>query len=227
MEAIVNSAEIASAVTLKNVLGHQAATPFYIWANEDCDNRTDSFDEAKEIRLSFFNLGMANVHICDANGVEVVDREIEAHEALVSAGYFAGERRPDVKPTFPGCFMVNDPEDPQGFAIVGDGIGALILEAYDQLIEPEDASPQVQDPVSSGADCTVLQAGACQGSCRLIYAAKGCLRSAFMWSATTESRSGLRVTAPIGDQSRVVPDQRAGLRSRALRYSSCRAARMA
>ena len=69
--------------------------------------------------------------------------------------------------------------------------------------------------------------GACQGSCRLIYAAKGCLRSAFMWSATTESRSGLRVTAPIGDQSRVVPDQRAGLRSRALRYSSCRAARMA
>lgn len=70
-------------------------------------------------------------------------------------------------------------------------------------------------------------AGACQGSCRLIYAAKGCLRSAFMWSATTESRSGLRVTAPIGDQSRVVPDQRAGLRSRALRYSSCRAARMA
>ena len=158
MEAIVNSAEIASAVTLKNVLGHQAATPFYIWANEDCDNRTDSFDEAKEIRLSFFNLGMANVHICDSNGVEVVDREIEAHEALVSAGYFAGERRPDVKPTFPGCFMVNDPEDPQGFAIVGDGIGALILEAYDQLIEPEDASPQVQDPVSSGADCTVLQA---------------------------------------------------------------------
>ena len=72
-----------------------------------------------------------------------------------------------------------------------------------------------------------LGIGACQGSCRLIYAAKGCLRSAFMWSATTESRSGLRVTAPIGDQSRVVPDQRAGLRSRALRYSSCRAARMA
>ena len=73
----------------------------------------------------------------------------------------------------------------------------------------------------------IAQFGACQGSCRLIYAAKGCLRSAFMWSATTESRSGLRVTAPIGDQSRVVPDQRAGLRSRALRYSSCRAARMA
>ena len=73
----------------------------------------------------------------------------------------------------------------------------------------------------------LMLTGACQGSCRLIYAAKGCLRSAFMWSATTESRSGLRVTAPIGDQSRVVPDQRAGLRSRALRYSSCRAARMA
>ena len=80
---------------------------------------------------------------------------------------------------------------------------------------------------SSGRVMERTSCGACQGSCRLIYAAKGCLRSAFMWSATTESRSGLRVTAPIGDQSRVVPDQRAGLRSRALRYSSCRAARMA
>lgn len=158
MEAIVNSAKIASARTLMNVLGHEAATPFYIWANEDCDSRTESFSEAKEIRLSFFNLGMAHVHIADANGVEVVDPEIEAHEALVNAGYFAGERRPDVKPTFPGCFMVNDPEDPQGFAIVGDDIGALILEAYDQLIEPEDATPQVQDSACSGGHCTVLQA---------------------------------------------------------------------
>jgi hypothetical protein len=59
--------------------------------------------------------------------------------------------------------------------------------------------------------------GARQGSCRLIYAASGCISSAFEWSATTESRSGLRVTAPMGVQSRVVPDQRAGLRSRAWR----------
>jgi len=33
-----------------------------------------------------------------------------------------------------------------------------------------------------------------------------------------ESRSGLSVTAPMGAQFRVSPDQRAGLRSRALRY---------
>ncbi len=62
-----------------------------------------------------------------------------------------------------------------------------------------------------------LPAGARQGSCRLIYAASGCIGAAFEWAATTESRSGLRVTALMGVQSRVVPDQRAGLRSRACR----------
>ena len=67
--------------------------------------------------------------------------------------------------------------------------------------------------------------GACQGSCRLIHAAIGCL-SAVECAAITESRSGLRVTGPVGVQSRVGPDQRAGLRSRALRYSAWRAARM-
>ena len=36
-------------------------------------------------------------------------------------------------------------------------------------------------------------------------------------AATTEPRSGLRVTGPVGVQSRVAPDQRAGLRSRAWR----------
>lgn len=95
------------------------------------------------------------------------------------------------------------------------GLGIFVLDT------------QLDYQIGKGTRFTENLAGACQGSCRLIYAAKGCLRSAFMWSATTESRSGLRVTAPIGDQSRVVPDQRAGLRSRALRYSSCRAARMA
>ena len=72
-----------------------------------------------------------------------------------------------------------------------------------------------------------LEGGARQGSCRVIYAASGCLSSAFEWPWTTESRSGLRVTAPMGDQSRVAPDQRAGLRWRAGRYSACLAARMA
>ena len=70
-------------------------------------------------------------------------------------------------------------------------------------------------------------AGARQGSCRLIHAASGCLSSAVECAATTESRSGLRVTGPVGVQARVAPDHRAGLRSRALRYSAWRAARMA
>jgi len=36
-----------------------------------------------------------------------------------------------------------------------------------------------------------------------------------------ESRSGLSVTAPTGNQFRVSPDQRAGLSSRAVRYRAC------
>ena len=62
--------------------------------------------------------------------------------------------------------------------------------------------------------------GACQGTCRLSHAAKGCLWVACEAIVTTDSRSGLRVTAPIGVQSRVQPDQRAGLRSRAWTYTS-------
>ena len=49
-------------------------------------------------------------------------------------------------------------------------------------------------------------AGARQDSCRLNHAALCCLAS----MATTASRSGLRVTTVIGDQSRVFPVQRAG-----------------
>ena len=44
---------------------------------------------------------------------------------------------------------------------------------------------------------------------------------------TTASRSGLSVAAPMYDQPRVLPDQRAGLRRLAWVYSSWRAARIA
>jgi putative transposase len=44
--------------------------------------------------------------------------------------------------------------------------------------------------------------GAYQGSCLLCHAANGCL-SACICAVTTASRSGLSVTALIGDQSRV------------------------
>ena len=69
--------------------------------------------------------------------------------------------------------------------------------------------------------------GACQGGCRRTHAASGCLFNASAQAATTDSRSGLSVTGPTGEQSRVEPDQRAGFSSRALRNSSWRAARMA
>ena len=53
--------------------------------------------------------------------------------------------------------------------------------------------------------------GACQDSCRLIHAADGCLSESRECVWMIESRAGLRVTGPMGDQLRVLPDQRAGL----------------
>lgn len=72
---------------------------------------------------------------------------------------------------------------------------------------------------------TKLPLGARQATCRLIYAAIGCIAFS-KWALMTQSRSGLSVTAPMGAQLRVLPDHRAGFRARACRYRACRAARM-
>ncbi len=73
---------------------------------------------------------------------------------------------------------------------------------------------------------TVKNQHARQGSCRLIYAAIGCITFS-KWALMTQSRSGLSVTVPMGAQLRVFPDQRAGVCARACRYRAWRAARMA
>ena len=60
-------------------------------------------------------------------------------------------------------------------------------------------------------DDDYLDLGACQGSCRVSHAATLLISAAAAsTAAATPSRSGLSVTAPIGDQSRVLPDQRFG-----------------
>lgn len=80
---------------LNNVLGNSAEAPFYIWANSDCANKTEDFVEAKRIRKSLVNEGAEDVYILDADGVEVVDAEIEAEEKQASlasnAAKHAGE----------------------------------------------------------------------------------------------------------------------------------------
>lgn len=129
-----------------NVLGKIAAKPFYIWVNDDCSNKSDSFTEAKAVRLELFNDGGATAYIVDADGVEVVDAEIEAHEVLAKHDYFAGARKPEIRPDCSGAFMVNDPQDPDGYAIVGDDIAALILEARDHLLTK---SPVRDLPIST------------------------------------------------------------------------------
>ena len=67
-------------------------------------------------------------------------------------------------------------------------------------------------PLAFACDPMALAlAGACQGSCRVSHAATLSISaSAASTAAATPSRSGLSVTAPIGDQSRVLPDQRFG-----------------
>lgn len=54
--------------------------------------------------------------------------------ALVSHGYKIGPRDYAVNPGFEGRFMVTDPFDEGGFAIVGDHRAALVLEAHDHLL---------------------------------------------------------------------------------------------
>lgn len=68
---------------LRNVLGKEAQSPFYIWANEDCANSESDFEAAKRIRLDLIEEGCDDVYIVDADGVEVVDDEIVAHEEAI------------------------------------------------------------------------------------------------------------------------------------------------
>ncbi|AVS98716.1 addiction module antidote protein, HigA family [Paracidovorax avenae] len=50
--------------------------------------------------------------------------------------------------------------------------------------------------------------GACQGSCRVDQAARGCVFDAVAAASVMPSRSGLSVTDWTGAQLRVLPDQR-------------------
>ncbi len=62
--------------------------------------------------------------------------------------------------------------------------------------------------------------GACQGSCRLNYAADAVSSLSFSEALTTASRSGLSVTASMGCQLRVCSDHRRGFSARARVYSA-------
>jgi hypothetical protein len=85
--------------------------------------------------------------------------------------------------------------------IQGKSTVAEAARAYD--LQPS----EVEDGVEDG--------GARQGSCRLGHATFASIFSSWTAMLTMLSRSGFRVTAPIGDQLRVWRDQRDGLRARA------------
>ena len=116
------------------------------------------------------------------------------------------------------CATTDEADIQEGLDIVQRQLSSRTVKAGEEELfkarARESGSVKIIDIVTARLDA---KTGARQGSCRLIYAASGCIGAAFEWAATTESRSGLRVTAPMGVQSRVVPDQRVGLRSRACR----------
>ena len=83
------------------------------------------------------------------------------------------------------------------------------------LSEAEDAAKRIRYTLNAYKGI-----GACQASCRLFHAAIGCMSMHSECALMMESRSGLSVTAPMGDQLRVARDQRAGFSSRAWLYSA-------
>lgn len=74
------------------------------------------------------------------NMLSIFDLDLDVqmmHEVLVSGNYFVGKRDPSVNPEFPGAYMVNDILDAGGYAIVGDDLSELILEAHDHLLSKQ------------------------------------------------------------------------------------------
>ena len=61
-------------VSVLNVQGVEASLPFYIWGNQNCDNKSSNFNEATQITKELIEAGFTDVYITDADGVEV-----EAH----------------------------------------------------------------------------------------------------------------------------------------------------
>ncbi len=123
-----------------------------------------------------------------------------------------------------------------GSAMVG-GLLTLLVYLHAESSDPASvASIDAHHAFLAGAVAMVglialvalVHCGASQGSCRLNHAAICRVCSALAAVVlTTESRSGLRLTTPMCDQSRVLPDQRLGLHCRAWMYSAWRAARIA
>lgn len=117
------------AVPVHNVYGESAKRPLRVLANGQPSIPTNSIQHAKAMRLEMINDGYEDVSIVDDQMIEVVDAEIEAHEALIAYGFTAGHRCPDISPMFAGAFMVCDAIDRDGYCIVGDDLTAMIFEA--------------------------------------------------------------------------------------------------
>ena len=100
----------------------------------------------------------------------------------------------------------------------------LATKMLKRQIEAEAATPGETDQLGFR---DLLRVGARQATCRVSQAAIDRLSLRAIAARIISLRSGLRVTALMCDQSRVPPDQRRGLFSRARVYSSWRVARMA
>jgi hypothetical protein len=121
----------------------------------------------------------------------------------------------------------------EGLALFADArrgqteVVTVDVVGHDAIVESlSDGSIQPIQRIQERLAFASHQAGACQRSCRLCYAAVADSFSAVTAAVTTESRSGLRVTTAIGCQLRVCLAQRLGLAARARVYSWCLRDRM-
>jgi NAD(P)-dependent dehydrogenase (short-subunit alcohol dehydrogenase family) len=155
--------------------------------------------------------------------------DLRGHTAVVTGGYSGLGLETTRARAAAGAKVIVPARTPEKARAALAGIDGVELAVLD-LVDPASISAFARTVVDSGRPVHLLvnsagvmatplrrdvEAGARQGRCRLSHAANGCISSAAVAIATTESRSGLSVTAPIGVQLRVSRDQRAGLRSRA------------
>ena len=101
---------------------------------------------------------------------------------------------------------------------------AAVTSRADAHLHP--AAVAVVEPVGRLLQRPQAAPGACQASCRAVYAALRLILPSSTAALTSESRSGLSVTVSMGCQLRVCRAQRRGLAARASVYSACRLDRM-
>lgn len=146
--------------------GHERNRKVYVETEREDDGPAPRWTLNFNVRFNEDDGSLAEAYALDQRGQpwgQMPAQEQQGNELLLqSHGYFAGERDVKVKPEFPGRFMVRDPQDEDGFCIVGDDLNALVLEALGHLeiaplevqgiVQDDDAEASIQDVIGDALD---------------------------------------------------------------------------